>query len=155
VYFFSLDCASPLAVFGARTLFHLPYFPARMARITDGAVTHYKSRRQFSATAADYESEYGPTAAPASEVFGADPLSRFLTERYCLFTPGFGRMLIGHIHHVPWPLQPAEAEIRLNLIPHAHGISLPDTPPILHFSRHLQVLLWGLRTDGPGDSSYC
>jgi uncharacterized protein YqjF (DUF2071 family) len=148
VYFFSLDCASPLAVFGARTLFHLPYFPARMARVTHGGVTHYKSHRQFSAAAADYESEYGPTAALASERFGSDSLSRFLTERYCLFTPGFGRMLVGHIHHVPWPLERAHAEIRLNQIPRAHGITLPDTAPVLHFSRELQVLLWGLRPDG-------
>jgi uncharacterized protein YqjF (DUF2071 family) len=156
VYFFSLDCASPLAVFGARTLFHLPYFPARISRATHAGLTHYQSRRQFASTPADYESTYGPDGSPRErpEAFGSDPLSRFLTERYCLFTPAFGRMLVGHIHHVPWPLEPAQAEIRINRIPRAHGIPLPDTAPILHFSRELHVLLWGLRADGPGDSSY-
>jgi uncharacterized protein YqjF (DUF2071 family) len=157
VYFFSLDCASPLAVFGARTLFHLPYFPAKMSRTTQpNRQTLYKSHRQLTRTPANYESTYGPIApsSPAPEHFGSDPLSRFLTERYCLFTPAFGRMLVGHIHHVPWPLEPAHAEIRLNQIPRTHGITLPDKAPILHFSRHLQVLLWGLRTDGPDDSSY-
>jgi len=151
VYFFSLDCASPLAVFGARTLFHLPYFPAKMSRITDGTLTLYKSHRQLFRKPAAYEATYGPLNAPmqASERFGSDALSRFLTERYCLFTPAFGRMLVGHIHHVPWPLEPAQAEIRLNQIPRAHGITLPDTAPILHFSRRLQVLLWGLRPDTP------
>jgi uncharacterized protein YqjF (DUF2071 family) len=153
VYFFSLDCASPLAVFGARTLFHLPYFPAKMSRTTQAGLTHYSSHRQFTRSPADYESTYYPLAT-RPESFGSDPLSRFLTERYCLFTPSRGRMLVGHIHHLPWPLEPAHAEIRLNQIPRAHGVTLPDTPPILHFSRQLQVFLWGLRTDGPGDSSY-
>jgi uncharacterized protein YqjF (DUF2071 family) len=159
VYFFSLDCASPLAVFGARTLFHLPYFPARMSRtaLPDQQIL-YKSHRQLTSKPADYESVYGPrealltprsTARPAQGHFGSDPLARFLTERYCLFTPAFGRMLVGHIHHVPWPLEPARAEIRLNQIPAAHSITLPDTAPILHFSRELQVLLWGLETDRP------
>jgi uncharacterized protein YqjF (DUF2071 family) len=145
VYFFSLDCASPLAVVGARTLFHLPYFPARMARTTQSGVTRYKSHRQLASRPADYESTYGPIEPSGG--FGSDPLSRFLTERYCLFTPAFGRMLIGHIHHVPWPLEPAQAEICVNQIPSVHGITLPDTAPILHFSRQLQVLLWGLRPD--------
>ena len=146
VYFFSLDCASPLAVLGARTLFHLPYFPAKMSRTTQAGLTHYSSHRQFSRTPADYEATYGPLAT-SPEGFGSDPLSRFLTERYCLFTPARDRMLIGHIHHVPWPLEPAHAEIRLNQIPRAHGITLPNTAPILHFSRQLQVLLWGLEVD--------
>ena len=171
VYFFSLDCASPLAVFGARTLFHLPYFPARMSRTSlADQQTHYKSHRLFASQQTNYDAIYGPREAsstpripslslngtknPGSGSFGSDPLSSFLVERYCLFTPAFGRMLVGHIHHVPWSLEPAHAEIRLNQIPCAHGMTLPDTAPILHFSRHLQVLLWGLRTDGPGDSSY-
>ena len=162
VYFFSLDCSSPLSVFGARTLFHLPYFPARMSRSVQATVTQYKSHRQLSSIAADYIASYGPATASVSHIepaqshlgFGSDPLSKFLTERYCLFTLGFGRMLVGHIHHLPWSLEPAEAEIRLNEIPRAHGITLPDAAPILHFSRRLQVLLWGLRPDGAGNSSY-
>lgn len=170
VYFFSLDCASPLAVFGARTLFHLPYFPANMSRSMKGGSTHYRSHRQFARLPADYESEFGPIEASSSSRLSApsehrtnylasertctDALTKFLTERYCLFTPGYGRMLVGHIHHLPWTLEPATAEIRLNQIPRAHGITLPQTAPILHFSRRLQVLLWGLRTDAAGDSSY-
>jgi len=152
VYFFSLDCASPLAVFGARTLFHLPYFPAKMSRTTlPNEQTLYKSHRHLTRIPADYESTYGPLESPSlsSQRFGSDPLSHFLTERYCLFTPALGRMLVGHIHHLPWPLESAQAEIRLNQIPRAHRIPLPDTNPVLHFSRQLQVLLWGLEVDRP------
>jgi uncharacterized protein YqjF (DUF2071 family) len=149
VYFFSLDCASPLAVLGARTLFHLPYFPASMARtpLADGQML-YTSRRQLTRHPADYEATYGPI--PGSEPLPqSEPstLQHFLTERYCLFTPFAKRMLVGHIHHLPWPLEPAQAEIRVNTIPAAHGFALPDAPLILHFSRSLDVLLWGLRED--------
>ena len=118
--------------------------------------------RQFTPQPAGYEATYGPTTREASETArntappasGRTCLASFLTERYCLFTPFAGRMLIGHIHHQPWPLEPAEAEIRLNQIPRAHGITLPDTPPVLHFARQLRVLLWSLLPDVPCDSSY-
>jgi len=155
VFFFSLDCASPLAVFGARTLFHLPYFPAAMQRTVAGDKTEYQSRRLLTREPVRYEATYGP-------IPGAKPLPQslpgsfeyFVSERYCLFTPFAGRMLVGHIHHLPWPLEPAEAEIRKNEIPAAHGIKLATGPPILHFSRSLDVFLWALRTDSADDSSY-
>ncbi len=156
VFFFSLDCSSPLAVFGARTLFHLPYFPASMQRIPQGDATLYRSRRLFAGRRpATYDATYGPlpnaTPLPKSQ---PGTLEYFLTERYCLFTPFAGRTLVGHIHHLPWALESAHAEIRLNQIPSAHGITLPQVQPVLHFSREIQVLLWGLRTDAPGNSSY-
>jgi hypothetical protein len=39
----------------------------------------------------------------------------------------------GEIHHRPWPLQAAEAEIELNTMGSQIGIELGDTP-LLHFS---------------------
>jgi hypothetical protein len=35
---------------------------------------------------------------------------------------------VGHIHHLPWPLELAEAKISINELPAAHGITLPDRP---------------------------
>src|ERR1700722_3927302 len=56
VYFFSLDAASALAVFGARTLFHLPYFLADMHQIEDPAgAIHYTSRRLLTSQSARFE----------------------------------------------------------------------------------------------------
>ena len=46
VYFFSLDAASTLAVIGARTMFHLPYFRAAMSVHTDGRRVTYRSARR-------------------------------------------------------------------------------------------------------------
>jgi hypothetical protein len=45
---------------------------------------------------------------------------------------------------VPWPLQDAEAEIEVNTMARAAGITLPDVRPLLHFSRRLDVLIWPL-----------
>ncbi|MBB5341833.1 YqjF family protein [Tunturiibacter gelidoferens] len=148
VYFFSLDAASALAVVGARTLFHLPYFLADMQRETaeDGTI-EYRSRRLLTGRNVRFEASYrglGEVAGPS--VYGT--LEHFLTERYCLFTPHGRRVLVGHIHHLPWPLERAEAEIRVNELPAAHGITLPDRAPVLHFARELHVYIWSLREDG-------
>ena len=45
---------------------------------------------------------------------------------------------------MPWPLEAAEAEIELNELPATYGIRLPDSPPLLHYSRELVVYLWSL-----------
>ncbi|MGZ4829587.1 MAG: DUF2071 domain-containing protein [Candidatus Angelobacter sp.] len=51
-------------------------------------------------------------------------------------------MLRAYIHHLPWQLQDAEAEFDINTMAQAAGIELPDTQPLLHFSRNLEVLVW-------------
>lgn len=147
VYFFSLDAGSALAVIGARTLFHLPYFFASMSRKIGSAKTiEYNSRRLLTNGCVRFEARYrglGEVAEPSSD----GTLEHFLTARYCLFAPHAGRVLVGHIHHLPWPLEAAEAEIVINELPAAHGITLPEVPPVLHFARELHVFIWSLRKD--------
>jgi uncharacterized protein len=147
VFFFSLDAASILAVVGARVFFHLPYFLAAMERqIRANCAITYNSRRLLTRHSVRFRARYrgmGEVAAPS--VPGS--LEYFLTARYCLFTAHAGRLLVGHIHHLPWPLEPAEAEIEINELPAAHGIVLPQRAPVLHFARELQVYIWPLRND--------
>ena len=148
VYFFALDAASPLAVVGARTLFHLPYFWAKMRHEEkQGGVIDYESRRLLTRQNAHFSAEYKGSGVIQPSIPGT--LEHFLTERYCLFTGYRGRLLVGHIHHLPWPLESAEAEIRYNELPTVHGIVLPERPPILHFARKLEVYLWSLQGDLP------
>jgi uncharacterized protein YqjF (DUF2071 family) len=147
VYFFSLDAASALAVLGARTFFHLPYFLASMHRQTepDGTI-QYSSRRLFPGRSVRFHARYrGLSNIVSPSVDGT--LEHFLTERYCLFTQHDGTLVVGHIHHLPWPLQPAEAEISINELPAAHDIALPNRPPVLHFARSLEVYIWSLLED--------
>lgn len=145
VYFFSLDAANLAAVWAARTLFHLPYFHAAMTSTGEGEMVHYSSRRNR--MAAEFRARY----QPVSEVRQSDKgsIARWLTERYCLYTTHRGQVCRGDIHHLPWPLQQAEAEFERNTVAAAAGISLPDTSPILHFARRLEVLIWPLRRADP------
>ena len=141
VYFFSLDAASTLAVIGARTLFNLPYFRAAMAVNTAARRVTYRSVRR-SASNAQFAATYGPTGLASPGRPGT--LEHFLTERYCLYTvTRSGEPRRVDIHHMPWPLQPADAQIAVNTMASAAGITLPDAAPILHFAKRMDVLAWG------------
>jgi uncharacterized protein YqjF (DUF2071 family) len=147
VFFFSLDATSALAVIGARTLFQLPYFLARIDREKEAGAIHYRSRRLFTQDRAPVDMRYrglGTVAAPSEP----GTLAYFLTERYCLFTTFAGKVLIGEIHHLPWPLEQAEAEIAVNELARPWGLTLPECEPVLHYSARLEVLIWGLRWEG-------
>lgn len=147
VYFFSLDAGSLLAVVGARAFFHLPYFWARMRsdRLADGTM-RYRSSRVLGQRRAVLAAEYCGSGVVEPSAPGS--IASFLTERYCLFTESRGRLLVGDIHHLPWPLQRAEASFARNELAEANGLALPrDTAPLLHFSRELEVYVWGLRED--------
>jgi uncharacterized protein YqjF (DUF2071 family) len=143
VWFVSLDAANPLAVWAARRFFHLPYFRAAMSVRNDGERVLYDSVRRGSPERIALRAAYGPT----SEVFESRPgtIEHFLTERYCLYTqaPG-GALLRAEVHHAPWPLQTAAAEIEENTIAARQGIELHGPPVLLHFSRRLDVVVWPL-----------
>jgi uncharacterized protein YqjF (DUF2071 family) len=142
VWFFSFDAASLLAVRGARALYNLAYFDAEMTIERRGEGVAYRSERvHANAPSARFRAVYEPTGP----VYQAKPgtLDHFLVERYCLFNMNrSGEAGYIDIHHPPWPLQPAVATIELNTMALAAGITLPDTPPLVHFARSLQVLVW-------------
>ncbi len=146
VWFFSLDAQQPLAVRTARTWFGLPYYDALFNRRDDGddGIAYASRRTHRDAPAADFRARYGPTgdvllAAP-------DSFDAWLTERYCLYAQKpKGPLKIGEIHHEPWPLQPAFAQIELNTMTQAAGIELPHVKPVLHFARQVDVRVWAPR----------
>ncbi len=144
VFFFSLDAGNPIAVMTARWVFQLPYFSARMAARRTGKGIDYASYRNHAGSPpASFRACYRPAGPVAYAARGS--LEYFLIERYCLYTPAVaGRVYRGEIHHAPWPLQAAEAEIMINTMVDAYGIGLPPTPPLLHFARRQDVLVWSL-----------
>jgi uncharacterized protein YqjF (DUF2071 family) len=89
---------------------------------------------------AEFEGHYQPVSAPSLASPGS--LEHFLTERYCLYAVEAGRMYRAEIHHVPWPLQVAHADIHRNSMAEAAGIRLPDEPPLLHYAEAIEVLIW-------------
>jgi hypothetical protein len=63
-------------------------------------------------------------------------------ERYCLYTlRADGEVLRGEIHHPPWHIQDAVADIRGNTMGRQVGIAL-DGDPVLHFARRQDVVFW-------------
>lgn len=150
VWFFSLDAASPLGVWGARRFFHLPYFNARMKVRREGDWTLYESRRHDSRTGpGELSGRYRPTGG---EWFAeAGSLEHWLTERYCLYAlDREGGIHRGEIHHQPWPLHSAEARLETNTVCEAHGLDLDlGNGPLLHYVRRLDVVAWWLDGAGP------
>lgn len=141
VYFFSLDAASITAVLGARFVFHLPYFHAKMKIERLGGTIHYSSRRRHSS--AEFRGSYRAGGGVRHAAPGT--LEYFLTERYCLYTVHRAKVYQCEIHHPPWPLQNAEASIAGNTMCEAAGFTLPSGKPLLHFSLRQDVLVWPLQ----------
>ncbi|MEM7132357.1 MAG: DUF2071 domain-containing protein [Chloroflexota bacterium] len=154
VYFFSLEAGNPVAVSIARQVFKLPYFRANMGlqheeepngwNAYSAKAIHYRTERtHLGASSAQFRGSYRPIGPTYQSEPGT--LEYWLTERYALYTvPADGRVLRGDIHHLPWPLQPAELEIEFNSMAVASQIDLPDTQPLLHFAQELDVVVWPL-----------
>ncbi len=139
VWFLSLDATNPLAVWAARTFFYLPYHRAKISFHNQGdSFTFEHERRDKSAR---FRATYRKLGASYESQAGT--LEHWLTERYCLYALSpQGKLLRNEVHHHPWPLFAAEAEISENRMLDAFGLSLPDTPPLLHFSPRVDVVLW-------------
>jgi len=138
VWFLSLDATNPLAVWAARRFFHLPYFKASMSvTARDGGIEYSSSR-----SGAELVARYRPTSDVYRSRVGT--LEHWLTERYCLYALGpDGRLLRNDVHHLPWPLQSAEAEIDRNTMFESHGLRVQGhVQPLLHFARRIDVVVW-------------
>ena len=108
------------------------------ADVTNGV--RYRSARV--GARAEFRAEY----APSGEVFRSTKgsLDEWLTERYCLYTVAAGTVFRCDVHHERWPLQDAEAEIQMNTMAAAAGLTLPAREPLLHFSKSIEVVTWPL-----------
>jgi hypothetical protein len=144
IFFFSLDASNRLAVALARWSYHLPYFNSRMSLELEGKRVNYASFRQdHRSPPAELKASYGPVGGSLPAPEGS--LDAWLTARYCLYAADKRRRVYrGEIDHPPWPLEPAEAEIEKNTMTAPLGLSLPDTKPLLHFSRRMDVKVWPL-----------
>jgi hypothetical protein len=140
VFFFSLDTPNLPAVWGARIFYRLPYFHAHIKVRFEAEDVRYLCRRIHGPRPAEFQARYRPVSTARIPLPGT--LEHFLGERYCLYAVDGDRAYRADIHHVPWPLQEAEAVIEKNTMALASGIRLPDRPPLLHFARELKVLVW-------------
>ena len=134
VWFFSLDAGQPVAVRLARAGFHLPYFDAKMWTQQRGDVTEYASQRTHTGvTPGAFAAAYRPVGPIFESESGS--LEEWLTERYFLFSAAGSKLYRGPIWHPRWPLQRAEAEIRVNTLPELIGMRLEGKPHLLYGER--------------------
>jgi uncharacterized protein len=141
VWFFSLDAGSTLAVKAARWGFGLPYHNASMAVARrEGGIAYRCVRANAEGKRPRFEASYRPTGPVAPPEPGS--LEHWLTERYCLYSVRRGELYRGEIHHAPWPLQAARVDVAENTMADPLGLRLDPEPPLVHFSRELDVVAW-------------
>jgi len=141
VFFLSLDATNPFVVWAGRTIFHLPYYRASMKITEENGVYHYFSLRKDLKNRSTLMMKYQPT----SQVYFAKKgtLDHFLTERYCLYTVSpKGELTRVDVHHPPWPLQSATAEIDHNSLLANTKLVVPGTKGLLHFAKRVDVVTW-------------
>ena len=143
IYFLSLDAGTAAAVKAARRAYRLPYFRARMSIERHGARIQYTSeRRDPGGEPAAFAGSYEPVGPTFNAAAGS--IEHWLAERYCLYTlDARAELLRADIHHPPWPLQLAEADLRRNTMTRPLRIDLKGSP-LLHFARRQDVVIWRL-----------
>jgi uncharacterized protein len=142
IWFFSLDASSRLAVAAARLGYRLPYHRAAITAAAREGWVDYTCARIGAERPYVFNGRY----RQVGPVVPAKPgtLEHFLVERYRLYAADRDGVLHrADIHHAPWPLQRGRAQIDLNTMA-PDGIELPADPPLLHFSRRQDVVLWSL-----------
>lgn len=142
VWFLSLDCDQPLAVWGARKFFYLPYRHAAMsAPQTDTAIDStidYRSQVKQTDLRCDVRYTLGRDEHEATP----GTLEFFLVERYLLFAAATdgrlftGPLYTGQVYHRPYRIVSATAaEWRSNLLA-AHDFGIDESKPELLCGSH-------------------
>ena len=141
VWFFSLDCNSAAAVFGARKFYYLPYYNAELELHQSENRIDYTCNRTDQTHATFRGSWNIGRPLPISE---PDSLQFFLTERYCLFSEHNGELYQSRIHHLPWQLHTATLDNHQSTMIEVLRIPEPTSAPILHYAEELSVDIWAL-----------
>jgi uncharacterized protein len=150
VWFVSLDATNWLAVQAARWLFHLPYHHARMAHRGEllsasleptSAGIVFESQRVSQPPTVTFRAAYRAVGS----TFTAQPgtLEHFLCERYCLYAVSpRGTLFRCDVHHRPWPLYRAEAEIQADELLARYGLKVEDRPPHVLATPGVHTVVW-------------
>ena len=147
VYFFSLDAANLPAVWAARTL--LPAALFSRAHVCHRWPWEKRSHIRRSAVMVSVRN-FTDATIPFSPVWCCEEKeqSGALVQRTLLplYPACQEDVYRAEIHHEPWPLQDAQAEIRSKYDGASCGeFFLPTSIPLLHFAKKLEVLIWPLR----------
>lgn len=142
VYFMSLDAPHRLLSAIARRWYGLPYVRATISIDRVGDSIHFRSMRELRMFRhANLDVTYRPLGAPKAA--RDDPLTKWLLERYRLFTVGKDNHVYqAEICHAPWHVQPAQITLDAQTMTDAHGIALSGPPATVHFCKKIDTLIW-------------
>jgi uncharacterized protein len=141
IFFISLDAARSWAVVGARRVYKLPYYRARMSMSKHEWIDFSSERIGAGSKRLRFRARYRPSGHVFRPAQG--DIEHFLTERYRLYTSDGSRILCGDAHHGPWSIQSAEAHIEENTMS-PEPIELAGEP-LFHYSARQDALIWPLR----------
>lgn len=138
VWFFSLDAASRLAVFGGRNFWKLNYIHANFDVTINGDEVDYGLRRR-DGTSTRIRWHAGRELPPSE----SGSLRHFLTDRCYLYAGRDGRLWRSGVYHEPWRLREAELlGLDDQLVNHA-GIEVHDQP-VCMAAEPIDVVGWSL-----------
>ncbi|MBU8880406.1 DUF2071 domain-containing protein [Bacillus sp. FJAT-29790] len=145
IYFLSLDSRNWASTMIGKSWFHLPYYYAQISFQQKGQAFHFQSTRKGKI---DEPIKFSCNYAHSSEVYFTQEgtLDHWLTERYCMFSSDKGSNIYSvDLHHRPWPLQKAEAEIYTNTLFSPFHFDLSEVKPLSHFSKGIDALFWNIK----------
>jgi uncharacterized protein YqjF (DUF2071 family) len=146
VWFFSLDAASRLAVWGARAAYKLPYFHASIALArSEGGAISFSSRRSAEGERSGFACSYQPSSesssAPSELAVGTRDF--FLVERYLLYSWDGTRLRSARVWHQPYPVAPARIADLSQGVTDAAGVEVEaDRAPIAHYCEEVDVRIY-------------
>jgi uncharacterized protein YqjF (DUF2071 family) len=142
IWFFSLDCANPMAVAAARAAYALPYFLARIDVQRTAAGVDFRARRTHpDSPEVAFHAKYRSAGDPAEATRGS--FERWACERYCLYAqPSNGALTRTEIHHAPWMLESASADVEVNEVAAAAGVAVEGSPEHVHYAARQEVVTW-------------
>lgn len=141
VWFYSLDCDQPVAVWLARWRFRLPYQHARFQSSRSGEEVTYEAQRKGLSESDRFQWQRPRLAHPAEP----GSLEFFLVERYRLFAAdGQGRLFTGQIHHAPYQIGVPELKAWSSVVGRVAGFELRDPPALVHASAGVDVTIHSL-----------
>jgi uncharacterized protein YqjF (DUF2071 family) len=133
IYMLSVETNNLLIVLASRLFIGIPYTKSHI-RIDQN---HMRSEHRSKGFCLDVE------FVPHQNTTEKTRLDVWLTERHCVYRDVGNQWYRHDIHHAEWPLQ--SASIKNSRIEYSIGklSTAHREPALVHFSPHLDVLLWG------------
>ncbi|WP_209121370.1 YqjF family protein [Alkalihalobacillus sp. BA299] len=140
VYFIRIHADSWLASKLAKVWYALPYYYHPISMVIDNMTfaLFVKNTNGFG----NYKGIY--TVEDYHFHPNEGDLEHWLTERYCLFNTNknMTKIYCVNIHHLPWLLQPVTLKEWENNLIHAQDFDFSAHPPLVHFSKRVEALIW-------------